>query len=194
MTYYDNAIYVPSSMVNMWKTATNWSTYADKIKSLNQIEDRENYKKFINSGVNLILKNGVFTWDEFKTELKKTFEITKDNSLAVRFYNRETTDEDLTLILKGASKIIAYSFANCMQLNSVKIPSGITLIGGYAFYNCTSLVEIGFSKHTAVPTLVSADVFNSTSSSLAIKVPLALLDEWKAATNWSTYADKIVGV
>jgi hypothetical protein len=25
-------------------------------------------------------------------------------------------------------------------------------------------------------------------------VPAALVDEWKAATNWSTYADKIVGV
>jgi hypothetical protein len=51
-----------------------------------------------------------------------------------------------------------------------------------------------FSQHTSVPTLPNANGFSYIPSDCEIRVPMALVDEWKAATNWSTYADKIVGV
>ena len=85
-------------------------------------------------------------------------------------------------------------FWGCTGLTSVTIGNSVTSIGSWVFHNCTKLVMVDFSTHTAVPTLASANAFENTSSSLAIKVPSALLDEWKTATNWSTYADKIVGV
>ena len=56
------------------------------------------------------------------------------------------------------------------------------------------MIEIDFSTHTTIPELTSTNAFGNTSPSLVIKVPSALVDEWKTATNWSTYADKIVGV
>lgn len=86
------------------------------------------------------------------------------------------------------------AFMGCTRLRSITIPAGVTYIGMYAFYGCTGLTEIDFSTHTTVPTISSMDVFSNTSANLVIKVPSTLLDEWKAATNWSTYADKIVGV
>lgn len=86
------------------------------------------------------------------------------------------------------------AFMGCTRLRSITIPAGVTYIGMYAFYGCTGLTEIDFSTHTTVPTINAMDVFSNTSASLVIKVPSALLDEWKAATNWSTYADKIMGV
>ena len=86
------------------------------------------------------------------------------------------------------------AFSNCTGLTSITIGNSVTSIGGYAFYYCTGLTEIDFSTHNAVPTLADTSAFDNTSASLVIKVPSALLDEWKAATNWSTYADKIVGV
>ena len=90
---------------------------------------------------------------------------------------------------------ISYSmFYNCTGLTSVTIGNGVTRIAGSAFLNCTKLAIVDFSNHTAVPTLTSTNAFEKTSSSLVIKVPAALLDEWKAATNWATFADKIVGV
>ena len=79
-------------------------------------------------------------------------------------------------------------------MTSVTIGNSVTNIGQMAFYDCTNLTEIDFSTHTTVPTLNSTTAFDNTSANLAIKVPLALVDEWKAATNWSTYADKIMGV
>ena len=85
------------------------------------------------------------------------------------------------------------AFKNCYGLTSVTIPDSVISIGAYAFSNCNKLT-VDFSACTDIPTLESSDVFSNTSSSLVIKVPSTLVDEWKAATNWSTYADKIVGV
>ena len=51
-----------------------------------------------------------------------------------------------------------------------------------------------FTKHTSVPTLENVNAFQNIPSDCVIKVPELLVEEWKAATNWSTYADKIVGV
>ena len=86
------------------------------------------------------------------------------------------------------------AFYGCTGLASITIPNSVTSIDSHAFEDCTNLTEIDFSTHTTVPTLNSTNAFNNTSASLVIKVPSALVDEWKAATNWATYADKIVGV
>ena len=42
--------------------------------------------------------------------------------------------------------------------------------------------------------IVYTNAFNDISADCEIRVPAALADEWKDATNWSTYADHIVGV
>ena len=98
------------------------------------------------------------------------------------------------IIGNGVTSIGDSAFYGCTGLTSITIPSSVTSIEYYAFRGCTNLTEIDFSTHNAVPTLADTSAFSNTSSSLVIKVPSALLDEWKAATNWSTYADKIVGV
>ena len=94
----------------------------------------------------------------------------------------------------GVTSIGRSVFYGCTGLTSITIPNSVTSIGTSAFRDCTNLTEIDFSTHTTVPTLISTNAFSNTSASLVIKVPSALLDEWKAATNWATYADKIVGV
>ena len=102
----------------------------------------------------------------------------------------------LTSVIIGNSVTsISYSaFAGCTGLTSITIPNSVTSIESDAFGFCTNLTEIDFSTHNAVPTLADTSAFDYTSASLVIKVPSALVDEWKAATNWATYADKIVGV
>ena len=94
----------------------------------------------------------------------------------------------------GVTSIGDSAFYGCTGLTSVTIGNGVTSIGDSAFRDCTNLTEIDFSTHNAVPTLADTSAFDNTSASLVIKVPSALVDEWKAATNWATYADKIVGV
>lgn len=72
------------------------------------------------------------------------------------------------------------------------IGSGVTSIGYYAFQYCYDLKRVDLSTHTSVPSLGDVTAFQNTHADLQIKVPANLIDEWKSATNWSEYADKIV--
>jgi hypothetical protein len=51
-----------------------------------------------------------------------------------------------------------------------------------------------FSTHTSVPTLSSMDAFDGIPSDCIMKIPSALFETWKNATNWSIYASKMVAV
>ena len=94
----------------------------------------------------------------------------------------------------GVTSIGSEAFANCYSLSSITIPDSVTSIDSYAFANCYGVKYYDFIKHTSVPTLSNSNAFNSITADCEIRVPAALADEWKAATNWSTYAQYIVGV
>ena len=96
-------------------------------------------------------------------------------------------------IPNGVTSINTQAFYGC-TLSSVVIPDGVTSINSKTFYNCTGVRYYDFTHHTTVPTLSNTDAFNGISADCEIRVPAALADEWKAATNWATYADYIVGV
>ncbi len=85
-------------------------------------------------------------------------------------------------------------FSYCNSLASINIPDSVTSIGASAFYDCGSVAFLDFTKHTAVPTLANTNAFTDIAADCEIRVPAALVDEWKAATNWSSVASKIVGV
>ena len=117
----------------------------------------------------------------------------------------------------GVTSIGNYAFYNCNSLASITIPDGVTSIGDYTLANCTSLASItipdgvtsianrifsgcycvafyDFTAYTTVPTLANTNAFTGIPADCQIRVPAALVDTWKAATNWATYADHIVGV
>ena len=92
------------------------------------------------------------------------------------------------------TQIKGYALSYCYSLTSVTMPSGVTSILSYAFYVCYFVALYDFTNCTSVPTLSNTNAFTGISADCEIRVPAALADEWKAATNWSTYADHIVGV
>lgn len=98
------------------------------------------------------------------------------------------------VISEGVTSIGSYAFSDCHGLASIVIPSSVKTIEDRAFNSCYGLRYCDFTKHTAVPTLSGTSVFNNAPSEFEIRVPAALADEWKAATNWATYANQIVGV
>ena len=86
------------------------------------------------------------------------------------------------------------AFYNCYSLSSITIHASVTSVANDAFYNCYSVAFYDFTACTSVPTLSNTNAFRNISADCQIRVPAALVDAWKAATNWSTYADHIVGV
>ena len=94
----------------------------------------------------------------------------------------------------GVTSIGDKAFYGCGTLGNVTVPGSVTSIGDRAFYDCAGLAFCDFTNHTSVPTLAATNAFNGIPSDCQIRVPSALVDEWKSATNWSTYASKIVGV
>ena len=86
------------------------------------------------------------------------------------------------------------AFQTCSSLSSITIPGSVTSIGNSAFEGCCGVRYYDFTRHTAVPTLSNTNAFKNIVADCEIRVPAALADAWKAATNWSTYANHIVGV
>lgn len=98
----------------------------------------------------------------------------------------------LVNIPSSVRSIGSFAFYNCYSIASVSMSQGVTNIGTYAFYNCYGMAIYDFTSHTSVPTLSNTNAFSGIPTDCKIKVPESLLEEWKAATNWSTYASKIV--
>jgi hypothetical protein len=85
-------------------------------------------------------------------------------------------------------------FQGCYSLASIVVQGNITSVSANAFKNCYALRLFDFTSHTKVPTLANTSAFTGIPADCEIRVPAALAEEWKAATNWSTYASYIVGV
>ena len=96
-------------------------------------------------------------------------------------------------IPNGVTSIEQNAFRGCSSLSSITIPNSVTSIGDYAFENCDSVAFYDFTACTSVPTLSNTNAFRNIAVDCQIRVPASLVDAWKAATNWSTYAGYIVG-
>lgn len=95
---------------------------------------------------------------------------------------------------KGLTAFSTNTYYLCRGLTHVKIPGTVTTISNRTFYYCYGMKYYDFTEHTSIPTLSGAQVFSGIPMDCEIRVPLSIVDAWKAATNWSTYADHIVGV
>ena len=142
--------------------------------------------------------------------MSNTIDILGDEQTAALLISREITefvDDTLT-------DIGSYAFSNCSALTSVSLPAA-TSIGYSAFSSCTRLTSVSLPLATSidikafsncydltsvilgnteqVATISSTNVFNGSSNAI-IYVPDALVNDYKATTNWSTYANRIKGI
>jgi hypothetical protein len=90
-------------------------------------------------------------------------------------------------------KDTSYVYAKLIDRSITEISSNATSIGDYAFSNCAALTVLILRSETMC-TLSATTVFNNTPIKSGgtgfIYVPRALVDSYKAATNWSTYASQ----
>jgi hypothetical protein len=92
----------------------------------------------------------------------------------------------------AATSIDTYAFSVCSNLTAANFPVA-TSIGSNAFNGCSKLTAL-ILRNATVGSLNRTNAFTSTpiaSGTGYIYVPRALVDSYKAATNWSTYAAQI---
>lgn len=107
-----------------------------------------------------------------------------------------------------------YGLAGCTKLTSVVLPA-VRIMDGHSMNNCSELIKADFSnlqtihystfyinkklvtliiRTQVVAKLEKTSAFTGTpiaSGTGYVYVPSALVDSYKSATNWSTYADQI---
>ena len=99
-------------------------------------------------------------------------------------------------------KSLYATFYNCSSLSIASFPE-CNYIGSSTFSNCWNLLSL-YLLSTSVATLINSAVFTSTPVAGyttytngvygSIYVPMSLLDQYKAATNWSFFSSRFVGV
>lgn len=97
---------------------------------------------------------------------------------------------------KLTSSIGTYAFNSCNSLEKVVLGGTLSSIGNYAFRYCTNLKTIYITKTSSIISLGGSYVFSNSGVSngnALIYVPNDLVDTYKAASYWSTYANYIVG-
>lgn len=92
----------------------------------------------------------------------------------------------------GLTSIGTGVFSGCTKLNNLVIPASVTDIGTTAlrFGSSTNKVTITFLS-TTPPTIATTTLPIKTTNLNKIIVPAGCGDAYKAATNWSSYADYI---
>ena len=154
-------------------------TTADKLNRL--INTKEGIRQEINRAYNA---EEINTSDTFNSYIQKLEEHP--------FYIMKYIERSMESIkLSNATSIGKSAFSSCSSLTEVSFPE-VTSIDSYAFYNCSSLTTIYVGTNTStVCTLSSTDAFNNCTNLTNIYVPASLVDSYKSATNWSSYASKI---
>lgn len=98
-----------------------------------------------------------------------------------------------TVNLPSLISINSNVFAYSSLLKRLVFPSVESISGG-AFSSCSRLVTLILRKADAVCTLENVSAFSGTpiaKSTGFVYVPDDLVEQYKAATNWSTYASQI---
>ena len=91
----------------------------------------------------------------------------------------------------SVTTIESSAFQSCAILEKVVIGSGVKNISIYAFRYCYVLNDISIKATT--PPSIGATSFNDIGTSPIFYVPTESVEAYKSATNWSDYANYIVG-
>lgn len=101
-------------------------------------------------------------------------------------------DNITEITINSTGTLSSYCFQYCSNLAKVVFGENLSTIATYAFRNCTSLTTVICHKKTP-PTLTS-NAFYNCSALAEIRVPASALETYKSASNWSNYADIMVGI
>ena len=117
--------------------------------------------------------------------------LTSDYLHSTAPWNHLDGELEHVVVNNGVTSVGSYAFAMCSKLVSASLPTSVFQIDQAAFYT-TDLIRIDIPSTTEVT--LGENAFSYCHDNLVIAVPANLLKTYQTATNWSTYAAKLVGV
>lgn len=93
------------------------------------------------------------------------------------------------VIPESVTSISTSAFYSCNSLKNIAIPSGVSVLGANVLANCSILESVTIRSNT--PPTLSTYAFTNCKALAKIIVPTGCGETYKAATNWSAYADII---
>lgn len=121
----------------------------------------------------------------------RTVYMPKLNRLEQYLFAGDTALESVTF--PKVASVASQAMESCSALTYVDLPI-CKRIDAKGFNKCSSLATLILRKSDAICTLANVSAFTGTpiaSGTGFIYVPKALVDSYKTATNWSTYASQI---
>ena len=204
VTGVDNTFYAKESGECALWNGTDYTIISNSaITELEDLEDRINsHASFAAGGVGIIQKTirniesinvtNIGDYAFYNSSNLQSVSLPNATSIGVSVF--DGCGNLITVNLSSVTKINLNDFRNCSSLPSITLPN-VTDIGASAFLSCTSLTTIVLSKNHVASLINNA--FNSTPIKTGtgyIYVPDDLVDSYKAATSWKTYADMIKGI
>lgn len=93
-------------------------------------------------------------------------------------------------IPESVTSFAVASFSKCTALEAITMPLNVFEINSNAFQGCSNLSVVTMQPTT--PPKIQSNTFSGCTALSKIIVPIGTADTYKAATNWSQYADIIV--
>ncbi|MBE6547927.1 MAG: hypothetical protein E7667_03490 [Ruminococcaceae bacterium] len=118
----------------------------------------------------------------------------REGKYCVHAYSGSDTEVVIPSTYEGVdvTQIYPSAFYQKYNMTEVTFPPTMTYIWDGAFKSCYRLARVIIENNDNVVTLQSTSVF-SDSANAEYHVPMHLLDSYKNDTNWSVYADKLMG-
>ena len=193
-------IYVPCASLSVYKNASGWSTYANRITCISPYSDKLTLTYSggsaytVNCNSSTVLTSGETRHDEtpfidFNSTTAVTIGDCVEEIGAYAFLNYGGITS--ITIPSGITTISKEAFGYCRGLTSVNIPSGVTSIGAFAFRHCTGLQSVTVNATT--PPTLGSDAFRDTNN-CPIYVPCNSVSAYQSANRWSTYASRIQAI
>lgn len=108
-------------------------------------------------------------------------------SLESTFYNcYSLTNINLPSGITGLGDSI---FSYCHSLTSISLPSSITSLGSSVFSSCYNIQQVIINADSVIT--IQSNTFSSFSYGTKFYVPDNLVEDYKVATNWVNFADRI---
>lgn len=161
---YYGSIYVPSSRVDYYKSATNWATYADRITALpSEIENgyifTSEYVGFSSKDIPIEKQDAKYVFDDAFSYCSFIENVSLSSCIAIGTSAFYSCSNLKILDLPKCKYIGASAFYKCSKIAELSLPECV-YIGTSAFQSCSSLSKLYLPNCLTI----GAYAFNSAHS------------------------------